>query len=63
MTYLFCHMSSAIAEGSLSPLLHGLNIIHMNILLLSIDGLFTIANDDTLGDGIDPLSIGIVEDV
>ncbi len=52
-------------EGSsfLSPLLHGLDIIHMNILLLFIDGLFTIADYSTLGVGIDPLSIGIVEDV
>ena len=60
-----CHMISAYAEGSsfLSPLLHGLDIIHMNILLLSIDGLFTIIDDNTLGSGIDPLSVGIIEDV
>ena len=50
-------------ETCLSPLLHGLDIIHMNILLLFIDGLFTIADYNTLGIGIDPLSIGIVEDV
>ena len=50
-------------EGCLSPLLHGFDIIHMNILLLSIDGLFTIADYNTLGVGIDLLSIGIVEDV
>ena len=45
------------------PHLHGLDIIHMNILLLSIDGLFTIIDDNTLGAGIDPLSVGVIEDV
>lgn len=50
-------------ESCLSPLLHGLDIIHMNILLLSIDGLFTIADDNALGIGFDPLSVGIIEDV
>ena len=45
------------------PHLHGLDIIHMNILLLFIDDLFAVVDDDTLGVGFDALSIGIVEDV
>ena len=50
-------------EVYLSPLLHGFDIIHMNILLLFVDFLFAVIDDNTLGVGIDPQSIGIVEDV
>ena len=50
-------------EVYLSPLLHGFDIIHMNILLLFVDLLFAVADDNTLGVGIDTLSTGIVEDV
>ena len=50
-------------EVYLSPLLHGFDIIHMNILLLFVNLLFAIVDDNTLGVGIDPQSIGIVEDV
>ena len=50
-------------EVYLSPLLHGFDIIHMNILLLFVDLLFAIVDDNTLGVGIDTKSIGIVENV
>ena len=45
------------------PICLAFDIIHMNIYLLFVDVFLSIIDDDTLCVSVDPLSIGIVEDV